>query len=927
MRYISVWSAATWLALASLGGCHNGKAQSPSPSPLPAAKRWKQEGRFSALRQLTRSGENAEAYWSSDGRELIFQARPAGDGCDQIYRMSTEGNRNNPPKRRLVSTGKGVTTCSFFSNGNQEILYASTHHHSPACPPKPDRSQGYVWPLYPSYDIFLAKRDGTQLRQLTKTPGYDAEATVCSKDGSIVFTSLRDGDLDLYRMDADGKNLKRLTSTPGYDGGAFFSADCRSIVWRASRPKGKALIDYKRLLKQNLVRPGKLELYVANADGSHARQVTYLNAAAFGPYFFPGAKRIIFSSNHGSKGGREFDMWAVNVDGTQLEQITFAPGFDGFPMFSPDGTKLAFSSNRSTPKGRYDTNVFIADWRPKLQRENLFINDVDRVQADASWLAAAQQEGRGVGSKGIERAANYIAQRFKKLGADAGQNDGYQQKFQVVVGAAVGPGNWLQINGQRVDKQDHMPLAFSKTGEARGELVFANYGISSKKHRLDDYAKVDARGKFVLVRRFVPDKQIADKQDKQRLSDLRYKAWNARRHGAIGLLVADIPKAALAPVEAPWPHIQPEGYGDAGIPVAHIKRKLASKLINNSRARKTIIDIHVDIVKTKKTSSNIVARLPANAATKRDGAIVLGAHYDHLGRGPHGSLAPHSKAIHFGADDNASGVAVLLELAKQLRKKNRQRDIWFVAFSGEERGLLGSTHFVRNKPSALQKIVAMLNFDMVGRMRNNTVQVLGGQSASDWARWVEPACASQRIRCLLSGGGYGPSDQTPFYAAGSPVLHFFTGSHGDYHKPSDTADKLNAAGMAAIARTAVKLSMALSTSGPSPSYKKGAAPAPSGDARSHGASLGTIPDYGAGDSTKPGMLVAAVRPGGPAEIGGIKGGDRLVKLADFEVRGVRDLMFALRRLLPKQTVTATVMRDGKKLQLRVTLQASRRRHR
>src|SRR5687768_3394675 len=227
------------------------------------------EPRLKELRQLTFGGENAEAYWSFDGRQLIFQAHH-GEGCDQIYRLPLDGvtrptSAADAPEPVLVSTGKGATTCSYFLPGDREIIYASTHLGGDACPPKPDRSQGYVWALYPSYDIFKAGADGSNLKQLTSTPGYDAEATVCKKDGSIVFTSVRDGDIELYRMNADGGDVKRLTSTPGYDGGAFFNDDCSKIVWRASRPKGAALDDFKSLLSKNLVRPSKLELYVANA--------------------------------------------------------------------------------------------------------------------------------------------------------------------------------------------------------------------------------------------------------------------------------------------------------------------------------------------------------------------------------------------------------------------------------------------------------------------------------------------------------------------------------------------------------------------------------------------------------------------------------------------------------------------------------------
>ena len=316
------------------------------------------EGHLAEVRQLTFGGENAEAYWSPDGRELIFQSTRQPYGCDQIFKLAADGSAEPV----LVSTGTGRTTCAYFSGDGQGVLFSSTHLAAPECPPVPDHSQGYVWPLYDSMDIFSGELDGSNLRRLTDSGSYDAEATVCARDGSIIFTSTRDGDLDLYRMDADGKNVQRLTDTPGYDGGAFFSADCTKIVWRASRPSpGEELDDYQRLLAQNLVRPSKLEIFVANADGSEVRQVTDLGAASFAPFFHPSGERILFSTNYGDPKGREFDIWAIDVDGSDLEQITFSPGFDGFPMFSPDGSRLAFASNRKQQKPG-ETNVFVARW-------------------------------------------------------------------------------------------------------------------------------------------------------------------------------------------------------------------------------------------------------------------------------------------------------------------------------------------------------------------------------------------------------------------------------------------------------------------------------------------------------------------------------------------------------------------------------------
>jgi TolB protein len=312
------------------------------------------ENHLRNIRQLTNGGENAEAYFSFDGRKLIFQST-AGHGCDQIYTMNVDGS-----DRRLVSTGNGRTTCSYFYPDGRSILYASTHKGGEACPPAPSFEQGYVWPIYDTYDIYRANPDGSNLVPLTTTPGYDAEATI-AKDGRVVFTSLRDGDMEIYSMDGDGSDVRRLTNSPGPDGGPFFSADGSQVVFRGRPENGPALDDYRTLLKKALWRPTSLEIYVMSRDGSGRKQVTNLGAASFAPYFTPDAKQIIFSSNYGDPKGRNFDLFLVNVDGTGLERVTNNDTFDGFPMFSPDGRTLVFASNRHDAKAG-ETNVFVAEW-------------------------------------------------------------------------------------------------------------------------------------------------------------------------------------------------------------------------------------------------------------------------------------------------------------------------------------------------------------------------------------------------------------------------------------------------------------------------------------------------------------------------------------------------------------------------------------
>ena len=317
------------------------------------------ERHLTNIKQLTFGGENAEAYFSSDGKQLSFQSKRDGRGCDQIYTMNIDGSNV-----KMVSTGDGRTTCSYFYKDRKKLLYASTHLAAKECPPNPDFSHGYVWAVYPGYDIFQANADGTNVKQLTSTPGYDAEATISPDGKKIVFTSLRDGDLDLYVMDTNGKNVKRLTNELGYDGGAFFSPDNKQIVYRSFHPTTEAEIaKYKDRLAHNLIEPTVFEVWVMNADGSNKRQVTKLGAASFAPYFTPDGKKIIFCTNYFATDARKrnFDLALINVDGSGLERVTYNETFDGFPMFSPDGKKLVFASNRNAAK-QGDTNVFIADW-------------------------------------------------------------------------------------------------------------------------------------------------------------------------------------------------------------------------------------------------------------------------------------------------------------------------------------------------------------------------------------------------------------------------------------------------------------------------------------------------------------------------------------------------------------------------------------
>jgi TolB protein len=360
-------SMASVLGLAAMIGCGSGRSDAGSSSaadPVGGSAASQVfvdpdsgETHLENIRQLTFSGNNAESYFSGSGTKLIFQRQEKVDSaCDQEYIMNIDGSG-----MRRISNGLGRTTCGYFYANDTRVLYSTSFQHDSACPPPPDQSAGYVWPL--GYlDIFTSKLDGSDLQQLTSDSAYDAEATVSPDGKKILFTSTRDGDIELYTMNIDGTDIRRLTNRVGYDGGAFFSPDGTRIVWRAGYPVSAAdSADYLQLLARRLVRPAKVELWVANADGSDPHQITHLGGANFAPFWNSDGHRIIFSSNHPEPHSGKFDLYLVNDDGTGLERVTTFDGFDGFPMWSPDGKKLVWASNRhgSSP---HETNLFIADW-------------------------------------------------------------------------------------------------------------------------------------------------------------------------------------------------------------------------------------------------------------------------------------------------------------------------------------------------------------------------------------------------------------------------------------------------------------------------------------------------------------------------------------------------------------------------------------
>lgn len=879
------------------------------------------EPHLANLKQLTFGGENAEAYFSADGKHLIFQSHREPLLCDQIFTMNIDGS-----DVKEISTGKGRTTCSYFYPDGKRILYASTHDASPDCPPPPDYSKGYVWSLYP-YDIYTANPDGSDLQRLTNSPGYDAEATISPDGKKIVFTSDRDADLELYKMDADGKNVQRLTNSPGYDGGAFFSPDSKQIVFRANviTDSGE-LSEYQQLLKEHLVKPGKLELFVMDADGKNRRQITNNGHANFCPYLLPDGKRVIFASNMNDPAQRNFDLYLVDLDGKNVEQITSNPSFDGFPMFSPDGKKLVFASNRNG-KTQGETNIFIADWVETAAAAPT--QDEALLKRDVYFLASDDLKGRLTGTPEARKAAEYIAAQFKAAGLQPGPGmQDYYQQFEFTSAVKLGGENTLSVAQGKsyVVNTDFVPTGFSEDADLHSTPVaFAGFGITAADQKYDDYAGIDAKGKVVIVYRWGPEGDDP-KSDFATYYPIRYKAMMAREHGAVALLVV-----SEDPQDDDLIQLRNDAsFGTAGIPVLSVKRSLVSDLLKAAGQdfpdpknphgtlqfdlKNVSLNLQCSLTREKGKSDNVVAWLPATTSTDR--TIVLGAHYDHLGLGMEGSLAPKWGEVHNGADDNASGTAALMELARKFgQQTQRNENLLFVAFGGEELGVLGSSFFVKHPDIPIKNMMAMLNMDMVGRLRDEKLVVGGVGTSPVWPALLNKA-NTDGLHLTFNQDGYGPSDHASFYGKDIPVLFFFTGSHAEYHRPEDDANLINYDGLNEVTNYVWRITQAISASNP-PQFTRVKGGDQETAARGFRVYLGTIPDY---TEEVKGVKLTGVRADSPAEKAGIKGGDIIVQFGDKKIENIYDYTYALQEHKAGETVTVVVMRDNAPVSVQVTLE-------
>ena len=940
---------------------------------------------LSNIRQATFAGKRAgEGYFSMDGSKLIFQSeRDAKNPFFQIYVMDLETG-----DVEKVSLGHGKTTCAWIHPNGARVMYASTHEDPKAIEKQKEeleiratgKERRYSWDYDETYDLFESGLQGAGLTNLTKTKGYDAEGSY-SPDGQwIAFASNRHAYTDtltekakarfeidksylmeIYRMRADGSGVQRLTGVPGYDGGPFFNADGSKICWRRFNEHGD-----------------QAEIWTMDADGSNQQQITQLGAMSWAPFFHASGEYLIFATNLNGFGN--FELYVVDHDGKREPvRITTTDGFDGLPAFSPDGKQLSWTSNRTPNK---KSQLFFADWNhkaavaalkeskavgvgPSLKKTTSAIT-VEDLKQHVNHLASDALEGRLTGTKGEELATAYVAQVFKHLGLEPDGPDGsYFQSFEFTAGVDLGEGNALQWQANDTSsafdiEKDWIPLSFSKVGKLDpSEVVFAGYGMEvpsesgidgKKLPEYSSYAHLDVEGKWVMVFRYAPHKvDDTTRQRFTRYSSLRYKAMVARQRGAVGLLVVSGPNAKVNRQLVPL--IFDASLAGSGIVALSVTDEVASQLLATAGKKLQALQDQLDtgemmggvplsgvtlgasvvINEEKRTGRNVLARLPSGSPNPHEPFVLLGAHVDHLGRSSGANSRAREgeeDAIHYGADDNASGVAGMLEIAqylKSLRDKGKldlKRDLVFAAWSGEELGLLGSAAYTRmwakmfgDEDAKLGGLIAAcLNMDMIGRLRKSLV-LQGVASSERWPQEIEQRNIPVGLPIITQNDTYLPTDATSFYLRGVPILSAFTGAHDEYHTPRDVVETINFEGTQRVSRFMGLVFRSLGISEETPDFIEVARPENQENRGGLRVYLGTIPDYTQGDIE--GVKLSGVRKNGPADKAGVQAGDVIVKLAGKQLKNIYDYTYTLGAMSVGEESEIVVWRKSEEVTLKI----------
>ena len=847
------------------------------------------------------------------------------------------------------------------------------------------KQRRYSWDYDEHYEVYVHDRTTGKNTNVTNTHGYDAEGSFAPDGRLIAFASNRQAYaggltdeqrkkfehdpavmMDIYLMNADGSNVRRLTESPGYDGGPFFSPDGKRICWRRFAVNGATA-----------------EIMTMNVDGSDQRSLTRLGAMSWAPFYHPSGEYLIFTTN--LLGFANFELYLIDTEAkSQPLRVTYAKGFDGLPVFTPDGQQLAWTARRD---GSKRSQIHLARWDHDQARKLLGLDGRGRDDVAADEMATAAKAaaeaskqttpqftpqdvrrhveylcrdelaGRLTGTAGERLATAYVAAYLDSLGLRPAGDDGtWYQNFEFTSGAALGKDNTLAAGKKQYEvDQDWVPVSFAKTGKvAAAPVVFAGYGLvapaSDGQPEYDSFVHLDVTDKWVLVFRYIPEDISPERrQHLGRHSVLRYKAMVARDKGARGLIVVTGPHAK---VKSQLVRLRFDGsLSGASIPVISVTDALAQQWLDGSskkldelqdtldkgdiemgfELKDVRLSASIDIRRVKKSGRNVLGRLSAGTGLSAktgpsEQAIIIGAHVDHLGTGPSGhSLARENEksGIHYGADDNASGVAALMEIAEYLADQKAhgrlklRRDVIFAAWSGEELGTLGSNHFVKTfkQGKLYPTVAACLNMDMVGRL-DDKLTLFGIGSSGIWPGEIEQRNAPVGLPIAMQNESYLPTDATAFYMKGVPILAAFTGAHGDYHTPRDTPDKLNYEGAARIARLMGLVTRSLAMRDAPPDYVVQKASSKGPRRANLRAYLGTIPDYTETDVK--GLKITGVAKGGPADKAGIRGGDVIVELAGKKIDNIYDYTYAIEALKIGQTVKIVVARGGKRVEMKLT---------
>ena len=930
-------------------------------------------GLLSNIRQLTFDGKRAgEGYFSADGSKLIFQSeREEGNPFYQIYLMDLETG-----DQERVSPGMGKTTCAWIHPDGKRVLFASTHldpqskalQEAEIAERKSNRVRKYSWDYDEHYDLFEYSLGDKTSRQLTKERGYDAEGCWSPDGTKLAFASnraayaekLSEADqkrmeidksyfMDIYIADADGSNAKRLTNVPGYDGGVFFSPDGKRLCWRRFDEKGMIA-----------------EVWTMNIDGTDQKQITKLGAMSWAPYFHPSGEYLIFTTNlHGFD---NFELYIVDAQGAgKPVRVTNEAGFDGLPVFAPNGKQLAWTIDRTNNKAG---QIHVAEWNHEAALKALKSSSSPEVKAEdlrthVEYLASDKLDGRLTGTEGEKLATQYVADFFASLKLiPAGDKDTWFDDFEFTAGVALDEGNTLTLGGKSLKTDvDWRPLSFSQTGDLKpAGIVFAGYGIETPEEAMNadgkkietysSYAHLEVKDKWVLVFRYLPEGISSERRNElNRYASLRHKALVARQKGARGIIVVSGPNSKV--VDQLVPLAFDASLASSGIAAVSVTDAVGNEMLKAAGKDLKILQDKLDtgdlmggielpsvtlggkvaIKQERKMGRNVLAILPAKAeADPHIPPLIIGAHVDHLGsKGGSNSRAKGDEAdkIHHGADDNASGTAGVMEIAQWMAdqkasgKLQMKRDVIFAAWSGEELGLLGSGHFVESFAKMITgkadgqlkgMFAACLNMDMIGRF-HRTVVLQGVGSSTWWPGEIEKRNAPIGLPITIQSDAHLPTDSTTFYTRGIPTLNAFTGNHGDYHMPSDTADKLDYEKAAQVSKLMGLMARGIVISDKAPDYV--AMEAPKNQARSgFRVYLGTIPDYSQGDTK--GVKLSGVSPVGPAAKAGVKGGDIIVKLGGKDVLNIYDYTSIMAELKVGVQTSIVVQREGKEVEMKVT---------